>query len=55
VPLENEFAEYREANNLWCKVVKSTSYQINGNEVTRVRIADGMVGEPEVFYTKQSE
>jgi type I restriction enzyme M protein len=55
VPLENEFAEYREANNLWRKVVKSTSYQINGNEVTRVRIADGMVGEPEVFYTKQSE
>lgn len=40
VPLENEFAEYREANNLWCKVVKSTSYQINGNEVTRVRIAE---------------
>jgi type I restriction enzyme M protein len=55
VPLGKEFATYRDTNKLWHTSVQSTSYQICGTEVTRVRMADGMVGEPEVFYNKSVE
>lgn len=50
IPLEKEFTEYRKKHNLWNKVVKSTTYQVQGENVMRVRMADGIVYEPEVFY-----
>lgn len=49
IPLEKEFTEYRKANNLWVNIVKSTAYQVDGDKVMRVRMADGIVSEPETI------
>lgn len=52
-PLLEEFAKYREENNLWNKRHANTSYQYNcdGNMI-RIRVIDGTVSKPEVFYDK---
>jgi type I restriction enzyme M protein len=47
-----EFKAYREANKLWTNYVKEINYQITDEEIGRVRIVDGVVSEPEVFYFK---
>ncbi len=51
-PLAKEFKTYREKAKLWDTMIKSISYQITEEEIGRVRIVDGVVSEPEVFYAK---
>lgn len=51
-PLAKEFKKYREENNLWLTYVKKINYQITDEEISRVRILDGVVSEPESFYNK---
>lgn len=53
-PLAKEFKVYRENNQLWKTVVKEITYQIDEERIERVRIIDGMVAEPEVFYGKKN-
>lgn len=51
VPLEAEFTVYRLAQKLWHKPIKQMKYTVDDvGRVTRVRIADGMASESEVFY-----
>ena len=50
IPLEKEFTPYRKENQLWTKPVKSMVYNVVEGNVMRVRIADGIASEPEVFY-----
>ena len=50
IPLEAEFTPYRKENQLWTKPVKSMVYNVVEGNVMRVRIADGIASEPEVFY-----
>lgn len=51
VPLEEEFTVYRHKQKLWSKSIKQTKYAVaDDGKVTRIRIADGMACEPEVFY-----
>lgn len=51
IPLENEFLSYRQQNKLWDTPMKDTSYKFltNGN-IYRIRIADNIASEPEIFY-----
>lgn len=50
-PLEQEYTKYRKENKLWEKVIRSTNYNVsNEGIVTRIRIAEGVVCEPEIFY-----
>lgn len=51
-PLAKEFKTYREKAKLWDTMIKSISYQITDEEIGRVRIVDGLISEPEVFYGK---
>jgi type I restriction enzyme M protein len=51
-PLSKEFKTYREKNKLWTTYRKEINYQIADKEIGRVRIIDGVVSEPEVFYNK---
>lgn len=51
-PLAKEFKIYRQNNKLWTNYVKEINYQIAEEEIGRVRIVDGVVSEPEVFYGK---
>ena len=51
-PLAKEFKTYREKAKLWDTLIKSISYQITDEEIGRVRIVDGLISEPEVFYGK---
>jgi len=51
-PLAKEFKAYREKNKLWITYVKEINYQITDEKIGRVRILDGVVSEPEVFYSK---
>lgn len=50
IPLEQEFTPYRKENRLWSTPVKSMSYNIVDNNIMRVRMADGIASEPEIFY-----
>ncbi len=52
VPLEEEFSAYRIANKLWVNETKEIKYQISDDIIGRVRIVDGAVSEPEIFYGK---
>ncbi len=51
-PLAQEFKKYREENKLWTTYVKEINYQIADEDIGRIRIVDGVVSEPEVFYYK---
>ena len=51
-PLAVEFKAYREANQLWTNYTKEINYQITKDEIGRIRIVDGVVSEPEIFYIK---
>lgn len=51
-PLAEEFKTYREANKLWQNERKEISYKIADDDIGRIRILDGIVSEPEVFYRK---
>jgi type I restriction enzyme M protein len=51
IPLAEEFTPYRKEMKLWDVLFKETQYYLpdEGN-IYRIRIADKMVSEPEVFY-----
>jgi type I restriction enzyme M protein len=49
-----EFKKYRESNKLWYTNMKEISYQISKDKIGRVRILEGVVSEPEVFYGKNN-
>ena len=51
-PLAKEFKEYVSENHLWGKLTESVQYDIKGEFVYRIQIADKEVGEPEIFYQK---
>ena len=50
-PLAKEFKTYRERNKLWMTKPKGISYQITDEEIGRIRVIDGLVSEPEIFYS----
>ncbi len=50
IPLADEFTPYRKENNLWDVPVKETSYNVEGGKMYRIRVADSIASEPEVFY-----
>lgn len=50
-PLAKEFTPYRKEMKLWEVPVKETKYDFGNNGgMYRIRIADNIVSEPEVFY-----
>ncbi len=50
-PLAKEFTPYRKEMRLWKVPVKETKYDLdNDGGMYRIRIADNIVSEPEVFY-----
>lgn len=51
IPLAEEFTPYRKEMMLWDVPVKSTKYNLaDDGHIYRVRMADSIVSEPEVFY-----
>lgn len=51
IPLAEEFTPYRKEMNLWDVLFKETQYYLpEEGPIYRIRIADKMVSEPEVFY-----
>ncbi len=51
IPLADEFAPYRKEMKLWEKPEKETQYKSDDNGfVYRIRIANQIVAEPEIFY-----
>ncbi|MGV4585242.1 N-6 DNA methylase [Ornithobacterium rhinotracheale] len=50
VPLAKEFKAYREAHKLWDIPLKEITYPVEKDHISRVRIYDDMVSEPETFY-----
>jgi len=51
IPLAKEFTPYRVENNLWGVPVKSIKYDLSDDgNVYRIRMADNILSEPEVFY-----
>jgi len=51
-PLAKEFKKYTSENHLWGKLTESVQYNVKGEFVYRIQIADKEVGEPEIFYQK---
>ena len=51
-PLAEEFKKYTSENHLWGKLTESVQYDVKGEFVYRIQIADKEVGEPEIFYQK---
>lgn len=51
-PLAKEFKKYTSENHLWGKLTESVQYDVKGEFVYRIQIADKEVGEPEIFYQK---
>ena len=55
-PLAEEFTPYRKEKNLWGVPVKETQYDCSedGN-ILRIRVADNVASEPEIFYGIKSK
>ena len=55
-PLAEEFTPYRKEKNLWDVPVKETQYNCSedGN-IFRLRVADNIVSEPEIYYSVKSK
>lgn len=51
-PLAKEFKKYTSENHLWGKLTESVQYDVKGEFVYRIQIADKEVGEPKIFYQK---
>ena len=51
-PLAEEFKKYTSENHLWGKLTESVQYDVKGEFVYRIQIADKEVGEPKIFYQK---
>lgn len=49
-PLAAEFLAYNRQNKLWKNYTKDIEYQITGETISRLRMADGVTSEPEIFY-----
>ena len=54
-PLAEEFKKYTSENHLWGKLTESVQYDVKGEFVYRIQIADKEVGEPEIFYQKSKD
>ena len=51
IPLAEEFTPYRKEMKMWDVPIKETKYNLSDDGyVYRVRMADNIVSEPEVFY-----
>jgi type I restriction enzyme M protein len=51
IPLAEEYTPYRKEMNLWDVPVKVTKYDLSDDgNIYRIRMADSIVSEPEVFY-----
>lgn len=51
--MAKEFKKYREENQFWTTYIKEINYQFADEEMSRVRIIDGIGSKPEVFYCKK--
>lgn len=51
-PLAEEFKTYRENHKLWENIIREIRYEISSEQIGRMRIADGVASEPEIFYAK---
>ena len=50
IPLAEEFKQHRVANELWRIPIKEITYPVEKDYISRVRIYNGVVSEPESFY-----
>lgn len=51
IPLTEEYTPYRKENHLWDVPIKEIKYNmVENDKIYRVRIVNGKVAEPEVFY-----
>jgi len=50
--LAEEFKTYKELHEPWVNPIKKINYQVFEEEISRVRIVDGITSEPEIFYNK---
>lgn len=51
IPLAEEYTPYRKENHLWDVLTKEIKYNmVENDKIYRVRIVNGKVAEPEVFY-----
>lgn len=51
IPLAEEFTPYRKEMKLWGVPIKKTTYNLSvDGYMYRIRMADGILSEPEVFY-----
>ena len=51
IPLAEEYTPYRKENHLWDVPTKEIKYNmVENDKIYRVRIVNGKVAEPEVFY-----
>lgn len=51
IPLTEEYTPYRKENHLWDVPTKEIKYNmVDNDKIYRVRIVNGKVAEPEVFY-----
>jgi type I restriction enzyme M protein len=51
IPLAEEFTPYRKEMRLWNVPIKSIKYDLSDDgNIFRIRMADSIVSEPEVFY-----
>lgn len=50
IPLAEEFKQHRKANELWKIPIKEITYPVEKDYISRVRIYDSVVSEPESFY-----
>lgn len=51
IPLTEEYTPYRKENHLWDVPTKEIKYNmVDNDKIYRVRIVNGCVAEPEVFY-----
>lgn len=49
-PLATEFKEFRINNSLWKIPIKEINYPVSEQDISRLRIYDGIAQEPEAFY-----
>jgi len=50
LPLAQEFKQHRISNEIWHIPIKEINYPIEKEYISRVRIYEGVVSEPETFY-----
>lgn len=49
-PLATEFKAFRVDNELWNIPIKEINYPVSEQDISRLRIYDGVANEPEIFY-----